>query len=109
MNRICAYTHSLDGTVFYVGIGTTCRPFQSRARNKSWIALVTKAKHFDVDIVSLHDTVESAQRAEAELIDQLKPRCNRFINRDLLDQYRSEQETAPKPQASGTFEKSARA
>jgi len=79
-NRYCVYTHSVNGSVFYVGKGRSTRPFEARKRNKLWADMVESCSGvFDVDIISWHEDNESAIVAEAVLIREKNPSCNMVL------------------------------
>lgn len=68
MNNTCVYTHTRsDGVVFYVGIGSTNRPYSEAKRNKHWHN--TTAKYgYTVTILHKNLSWEQACALEIELI-----------------------------------------
>ena len=73
--KVCVYTHSISGTVFYVGKGTAGRPFATTGRTHLWRNAVSN-RSFDVDIIGWFDTDREAQNREREEIRELNPIVN---------------------------------
>lgn len=73
------YTHSIDGEIFYVGMGTLTRALEFRReirRSLRWERIVAKSRHFEVDIVATCRNKAEALEKEYELIQRYKPRGN---------------------------------
>ena len=73
----CVYTHSYQGTVFYVGKGIPSRPFDGLSRNKRWETFVQNITSYEVSIIFWTDDEDLAYSEESRLIQLLKPLCNR--------------------------------
>jgi hypothetical protein len=81
MDQFCVYTHSLNGTVFYVGKGRAQRPFEQRYRTAKWQAHVESiGGAYDVTILAWFDSEQGATQAEIEKIKELRPCCNSVHN-----------------------------
>jgi len=79
--RVCVYTHSVDGIVFYVGKGVCYRPFETSRRNKLWGDAVEKSGGvFDVDILGWFDNDQQARSRELQEIQSRKPTANLMNN-----------------------------
>ena len=76
LNKKCVYSHSVDGSRFYIGKGDIHRPYDPRGRNKIWKEIVSASGYFDVDILTWVDTDKEAKIREAELIAEFKPIAN---------------------------------
>lgn len=78
--KLCVYTHSIGGVVFYVGLGTPVRPFtvsnSMNGRSAKWYEMVKGAMHFDVEIIGYYDDPQDARDKECELIELLEPVAN---------------------------------
>lgn len=72
--KYCVYTHSLNDTVFYVGMGLTIyRPKNFRCRSKCWKDFVkNNTKDIKINIVKTFDNREDALKLEKELIIHYK-------------------------------------
>lgn len=69
----CVYTHSrLDGTVFYVGIGSPNRPHSERNCNQHWHNIVQKYGGYSINILHQNLTWEQACAIEIELIKKYR-------------------------------------
>ncbi len=80
-SRVCVYTHSIDGIVFYVGKGVCYRPFEASRRNERWSAAVEAAGGiFDVDILGWFGTDQEACTRELQEIQSRKPSANLMNN-----------------------------
>jgi hypothetical protein len=73
--KVCVYSHSIDGTVIYIGKGIPARPFHTN-RTKQWHDVVDPAGRFDVQILSWHSTDAEARKEETFQILKLKPIAN---------------------------------
>lgn len=74
VGKYCVYTHSLNGIVFYVGMGLTIyRPENFRCRSKYWKDFVkNNTKNIKINIVKTFDNREDALKLEKELIIHYK-------------------------------------
>jgi len=82
----CVYHHSLDGTVFYVGMGRLSRSLEGttyRRRNSKWGEIVSKRGYFDTAIVRQFADKISATRFEVAEIERLHPEAN-FIHNGYM-------------------------
>jgi hypothetical protein len=88
-NRLCVYTHSANGQIFYVGQGNARRPhnFSAATRGTRWRAHVERHGRPKITIHAWADNRTEAQRIEAELIAAYNPPCNvrRFDCRTYTD------------------------
>jgi hypothetical protein len=66
--QLCVYTHSANGTVFYVGQGTRFRPRDRNNRSRAWRDHVEAAGGYDINIAHWTDDRGDAVRVESELI-----------------------------------------
>ena len=79
----CVYTHSVDGEVFYVGMGNGDRPFAgasnagTSARNELWHAVVARRGGFDVSILKWFGSRKAALSYEKKMIALFNPSCNK--------------------------------
>lgn len=85
----CVYKHVMESTVFYVGMGSISRAFDAGNRNKIWRQYAGN-RDFLVEVISLHETEESAHKEEKHLIEQWRPACNmRGTGRDFPPERRA--------------------
>lgn len=70
MNKFCVYVHFRNDTsqVFYVGQGTSDRPYNSTRKNKEWNFVVQEAGGFFPVIVKSNLSKAEALQLESELI-----------------------------------------
>lgn len=80
----CVYTHTYQGTVFYVGRGSQHRPFHTVQRNIRWHAFVAQIHAYEVSIVLWTDDEALARAEEAQLIARFRPSCNGRPTREQL-------------------------
>ena len=70
------YTHSHNGTVFYVGCGVSNRP-KSKSRTDKWHDHIDSiGGSYEVNIISSHTSKKRALAVERRLIKALRPKCN---------------------------------
>jgi NUMOD3 motif-containing protein len=71
-NKYCLYFHinSVKNEIFYVGIGTTKRPYQKHRRNKFWHNIVKKYNYV-VDVVEENLTKDEAIEREKFYINKI--------------------------------------
>lgn len=84
-NKICIYAHSIKGVIFYIGKGTSERPFENlnkTKRNQLWHDKVNQHGSFDVNILAWFDLCDNDASIieEAKLIREFKPECNQHLN-----------------------------
>lgn len=75
-HKFCVYAHSINGQVFYVGMGRARRTLEMESRNSIWTGIVKKSDSFDSTILSWYRSSKLARRAEASEIRRLKPIAN---------------------------------
>lgn len=80
-NNLCVYTHSVEGKVFYVGMGNLYRPFQKTNRNGVWVTLVKNqgSLGYSIKIVQIFCGLVERRKArilEREQISLHKPVAN---------------------------------
>lgn len=80
MSGFVVYTHSVNGVVFYVGMGSGARAFQPTQRNDKWRSIVEESGGFDVAIIAWHPDRASAMRLEESEIRSRKPEANLLMN-----------------------------
>src|ERR1041385_5952573 len=78
IEKICVYLHSVDGKVFYVGMGIADRPLQIAGRHRSarWHEIVDRAGHFNVEIVGWFKSEDDARKEEYRQIKIHYPYAN---------------------------------
>lgn len=72
----CVYHHIADGVVFYVGSGSSSRPFQRKGRTPGWIAHVKSHAGYKVEIVRWFEYLGDARTFESAEIKRLNPIVN---------------------------------
>ncbi len=76
-NRYCVYAHKHRDEVFYIGAGTSARPFQKYNRNKIWQDIVSDLDgRYEVCIVDWFEKLSDALNYESEQIKKTRPRAN---------------------------------
>lgn len=79
--KFCVYTHSIDGNVFYVGLGSSGRAFSGGGRNQLWDRMVSDAGGtFSVEILAWFDSKRDAMSREKTEIQTRKPVTNMTLN-----------------------------
>ena len=74
--RFCVYTHSANGGIFYVGSGTSARPYDRWGRTPRWRDHVKAVGNYDVGVHLWTDNRTEASKVENELIVAHAPTCN---------------------------------
>jgi hypothetical protein len=75
--RLCVYSHSADGKVFYVGQGRSQRPYEQDGRALRWHAHVEESGGgYEITIHTWTDDRAEALRIEREMIETHTPLCN---------------------------------
>jgi hypothetical protein len=74
--RLCVYTHSANGQIFYVGYGAPLRPYTRATRNSRWRDHVKRAGEYEIAIRAWTYDRAEAQRIESEMISAHNPFCN---------------------------------
>lgn len=76
--RLCVYTYSANGKVFYVGMGKRERPYHRWAggRGIKWFDNVNTVGDYKIDVLAWTDDRNEAQRIEREMVASLSPLCN---------------------------------
>lgn len=74
------YVHYLDGSPFYVGMGSDERANNFHQRSKEWFSFVgNRESEVVVDIVDMFADRASARQLETSLITKLSPQCNKQL------------------------------
>jgi len=76
LGKVCLYTHSIKGKVFYVGVGVSVRPFVTAKRSSKWREVVTRHGFYEVRILAWFSRKAQALQLEQQLIKELKPEAN---------------------------------
>jgi hypothetical protein len=72
----CVYTHDINGSIFYVGMGTLSRAYSGEGRTHSWHDYHDK-RSVNVEIIAwFGDDKKRAADYEKILIKYYRPRCN---------------------------------
>jgi hypothetical protein len=80
--RYCVYSHSLDGAVFYVGLGAPSRPYIHTARSPRWNSHVNnRYEEIETLVLSWHQDREEAKEAERLAIATYQPVANKQLVR----------------------------
>ncbi len=77
LNKYCVYYHKHGDRVFYVGAGTSERPFNRNSRTAFWWKFIKKLNNeYEVEIVRWFNTRSQALKFEAQEIARLQPIMN---------------------------------
>jgi len=75
--RLCVYSHSANGQIFYVGSGEPGRrPYERHGRTPRWLSHIKRCGGYEIKIHAWADNRAEVQRIEGEMIAAHNPSCN---------------------------------
>lgn len=86
IEKKCVYSHSIDGEIFYIGVGTHNRPFATcnenySHRSKIWQSFVHD-REYQINILRWFGNKSKAHQFEVKLIRKYSPICNQVHNQN---------------------------
>lgn len=94
--KYCTYTHSINGTVFYVGSGTFNRPYEKgrrgKDRNEKWFDIVEANNwQYDINIILESNSKNECLQKEIKLTALLKSNGEAIANKNIGNYISEEQ------------------